>query len=280
MAPKRRTRQPGARTFMFSASGGALVREDFEYARDADGVDRARWSVWLRFAAKDGQLLVTELRITPYLWRTKHDRQSGQWQDDSACYADSPPGDGITQRMVRQIRVGSLIAFAQTSITHPFRFSPVRSDAKPITVYHRRKRVLYDPPTATHFRRAEGEFIASMQRLLGAVFPGLPLRPRKRRNVGRPDEHYLELAFDYSAAIRTGSKHVLQDLARAWGEPTERIRDWVHETRRRGLLSKGKRGVPGGVLTPFALKLLSEQKKRTTRPRAKGAPTRRPRRSR
>lgn len=97
----------------------------------------------------------------------------------------------------------------------------------------------------------------------------LPARPRPRRSAGRDDLFFAELARDYLASIKGGSRSPVKDLAATRKEKASRIRDQVHEARERELLSKSESGRLGGVLLPRAIDILGATKKRVTVKRPK-----------
>jgi hypothetical protein len=225
--------------FTISAHGVALVREDLGLVSDARGASRPQWAVWLRLAERDGRLLVSELRIVPAAWGVKAKR-SGEWRDDASRYLNVPAAGGITTELLRGIRLGSLLASAEAWLGNPFPFSV----------------------TTARDRETAAAFSTAFERITNAAFPDLHVRPRRRRRSGRDDVFYARLATDYLVAFSTGSPHPRRDVAEARGETPERIRDLLHEARRRGLLSKGKPGQRRpGVLSPRATALLDAQRR-------------------
>jgi hypothetical protein len=101
--------------------------------------------------------------------------------------------------------------------------------------------------------------------LLNLMLPGVSAivgRPRPRRNVGRPDTYYAKLAAAYLERIAAGSSHPVRDLATQRHATAAHVRDWLHEARERGLLSRGTSGHAGGHLTPRAVALLGPRGRR------------------
>jgi hypothetical protein len=92
-------------------------------------------------------------------------------------------------------------------------------------------------------------------------------RPRPRRDSGREDRFYAQLAREYVEMNERGSSRPSREIAERRGEKPERIRDWLHEARERGLLSKGEPGKRGGQLLPSAQALLQAPRSPASRPR-------------
>jgi len=92
---------------------------------------------------------------------------------------------------------------------------------------------------------------------------GLALRPGR---AGQNPVFYAEWARRYVDALDATSRP-LADLARRWSLSEGAIRGYLHEARRRGLLTEPPPGKAGGRLTVEALKLLAseyqEQRNRT-----------------
>lgn len=78
-----------------------------------------------------------------------------------------------------------------------------------------------------------------------------PGRPGRR---GRDDGFYAALASRYVALL--GSGHPVVDLAKEFGQEPPRVRNWLHEARRRGVLSHPTPGKAGGDLTQKGRDLL------------------------
>lgn len=82
-------------------------------------------------------------------------------------------------------------------------------------------------------------------------------QPRRRKE----DRFYLEIAAAYVGAMEGGgTNHPAQYLAEQFNRPEGTIYRWIHEARRRGLLSKTMRGKAGGDLTAKAEQLMLDMK--------------------
>lgn len=90
------------------------------------------------------------------------------------------------------------------------------------------------------------------------VWAGVPVAPLRRSGRrGRDDRFYADVAAVYVTAFEAGSRRPTVEVARRFEVPTTNARDLVHEARTRGLLTGGgRRGQPGGQLTPKARTLL------------------------
>lgn len=97
-------------------------------------------------------------------------------------------------------------------------------------------------------------------KLFGVYFPELGRRFTKASSdVGKPiDLDYAVLASKYLDKIVAGSAKPVKELAAVLNMPAPRLRDLIHESRRRGLLTSMPRGQAGGELTPKALELLTD----------------------
>ncbi len=151
------------------------------------------------------------------------------------CAIDRVPVGGITQEVVRRVPLGScgpyLLAYK----------SSVESSGIGGLRQH-----------LAAFSAAAARAGLDLDRL------GSNERPRPRRATGRDDLFYARLASDYVAVIKSGSRAPIKELAAARGEHNARVRDLVHEARKRGLLSPGSSGVRGGELLPRAKTLLKQ----------------------
>jgi hypothetical protein len=81
----------------------------------------------------------------------------------------------------------------------------------------------------------------------------LTRNPRPGRR-GRSDASYASLAAAY--VERLESRAPVADLAAAWDYSDSRVRNLLHEARRRGLLTRPAPGKSGGQLTKKAIDLL------------------------
>jgi hypothetical protein len=82
---------------------------------------------------------------------------------------------------------------------------------------------------------------------------------------GNPDEHYLPVAIRYAELVASGDRSPVATLASQLQQSQSQARDLIHETRRRGLLTKGQQGRSAGVLTEKALNMVNKGAKRGKR---------------
>jgi len=127
--------------------------------------------------------------------------------------------EGISARLLRRVPVGELTRFAHSEFA-----STVNS---PVVV------------TSRKWARA-----AARQ----------PARPGR---AGRDDAFYLLWAERYARAAAQSDRPII-DLSKRHKERKTRVRDLVHEARRRDLLTPGVQGRAGGSLTHKAKELLKE----------------------
>lgn len=117
-------------------------------------------------------------------------------------------------------------------------------------------------PSEAVMRYLRGARIATetgLGRLFNDVKRDLIANPRRPGRHGHPDVYYADLAREYVALVNKPSRQPVKDLATSYGVQPERMRDWIAEARRRGLLTSPPKGQAGGALTPVALELLSKK---------------------
>jgi len=89
-----------------------------------------------------------------------------------------------------------------------------------------------------------------------------PSVPRKRRRRGKSDASYAALARQYVQLRNGGERHPVTAIAKKRRIERSKIRDMIHEARKRGLLSFDQAGRSGGQLTQLAINLLNQPIKR------------------
>jgi len=191
-------------------------------------VDRhgGRWRVAMRVAVRDSRVILGEVRLFPDEEgeKSQTEGKKGRW---SRALAAIPPW-GLEARLLKQIRLGTVPAWVVAMLS----------------------RDALDPNESWRkISRVTNEFMLPGA---GTVMP----RPRPRRAAGRDDRFYAVLAKAYTDALAARDRHPVKTLAARRGESPAHIRDWLHEARERGLLSRGAPGVVGGQLLPRALALL------------------------
>jgi hypothetical protein len=214
-------------------SGGVLVGEVWLEVPVARG-----WIAASRLVLQAGRLVVAEVRVFPDEATAFRQERGGQWSGDVlGVRSDVPPG-GLTARVLRAVRLGE----------HP-------RHVRDILRFLEEK---YGPDAF----KAGGSLAA-----LGLV-PDTE-RPRRRREVGRPDAFFAELAADYVRRIERGSAKPNAEIATARGWDAKTITGWLHEARTRGLLTSPGYGRPGGRLTPYGERVLREAARATMRRRGR-----------
>lgn len=81
-------------------------------------------------------------------------------------------------------------------------------------------------------------------------------RPGRRR---QPDEFYAQVAAAYIRALEAGSRSPARDIAEAESYSVSQVNNWIHEARRRELLTSAPPGRAGGELTVRARELLAKE---------------------
>ena len=184
-------------------------------------------SEWLsasRLVVEDGQLVVSEIRIFPR--ESGGHRVPGRWSADVLGTRATVPRGGLTARTVRSVRLSEHAT-------------------------HTRKVLAW-------LQRTYGDQLFQNGRSLGemGLRPPDRVRPRPSRNTGKPDAFYATLAGEYSEMVSRGERQPIRALAEQQDVRPATLRDWIHEARVRGLLTKGTRGRASGQLTPLAHRVL------------------------
>jgi hypothetical protein len=183
------------------------------------------WIAAYRLLPQDGAPVIGEVRLFP---NEQTRSVAGSWSGELlGTRAKVPPG-GITHRLLRELRVGHHLSVMGQ-------------------IFHNIRR-----------QGAEEEFLTQHGITRPLVVPAVAGRRRGRKPF--PDRFYAELARDYVTAIARGSERPAADVARKRGlRRPDRVRDMLHEARKRGLLTPtpvGRR--QGGDLTDAARTLLAE----------------------
>ena len=182
------------------------------------------WVVAMRLVKQRGRPAVADLRIYPKMGFKKS--EPDVWQDRDAEIPRCPPG-GITSRLLRQVRVGSIGPVVDKQLQD---FAIFFGDAPDIGRTEK----------ASSTKKAKS--------------------PRGRRPLH--DAEVLPFAVEYDKAIRRGSRKPLVDVASTLDTTTSRARDRVHQARKQGLLTPTRdSGVTGGTLTEKARRLLTATSK-------------------
>jgi hypothetical protein len=186
------------------------------------------WIGAYRLMVKAGRPLVAEVRLFPE--DRPESRGGGQWSEEVSAV----PSEGVPGRALHALRL-------KTPLERFPRF--LRS-------------IKRDPAFAKQLLRGHG----------------IPLRSEMRRRRpgrrGRTDSYYLPWAVAYVERLAVGSRRPVKDLTESpprairgyvsdGGVTSEAtVRDYIHQARKRGLLSSSPSGRPGGELTPKAEQML------------------------
>jgi hypothetical protein len=196
--------------------------------RDAYG---ARWTADAWVVIRAGRLVVGEVRVFPL--GSGSAKPGDPWKGSGR----DVPRHGLERRLLRDVPVGRYAPVAEAWVSQMAQQPDFAPDAVP---------------------RVDLS-------VLNLVLPGastLAPRPRPRRNVGRDDLFYAGLAQEYVDRLADRSIHPVQDIARRRGiKKPALVRDWLHEARVRGLLSKARAGKREGYMLPAGLTLLRAAKK-------------------
>lgn len=187
------------------------------------------WTACYRLRARDGRPFVTELRVVP----TPPDEVVNLRKDGEPQGHHEPPGDGLTAGILKdEVVIGR----------HVYELLPEALRM------------------ASRKGQLGGEMFGEMVGALGFDADAKPIRGR-RGPKGWPDEDYVSLAVDYIARCKSGSRSPVADLAEGRGTSVEAMRQALYRARKRGLLTKQKKGRAGGQLTTTAKKLLRKARR-------------------
>jgi hypothetical protein len=221
---------------------GGWVRDD--WLRDVSG---GRWVADAWVTIRKGRLLVGELRVFPLASAPALPGQP--WKGGP----DDVPAGGIDRRLLGVVPAGRYAPLAAAWAT--------------------------ETAGQPDFHRLQpGDPHVSLS-LLNLALPGISelvktgQRLRPRRHAGRADRWYAKLSQEFIERLAKRSIKPVTEIARRRGKMPEQIRDWLHEARSRGILSKARPGKREGHLTEYGLSLLqaptttTSQKTRKERPR-------------
>jgi hypothetical protein len=159
-------------------------------------------------------------------------RHLGRGLTEESWFLKTPSG-GITSSTLRKVPVGRILAGAKAE------FEDVETD---LAIWEALGLPMPSPEAQKLARDAAQKVLHS--RL-------------KRGRKGYPDDHYRRIAFAYLDLLKQGiSRGILRSLATQEGKragravPVETVRDWVHQARLRGFLTKGSPGRAGGAPGP------------------------------
>ena len=186
------------------------------------------WVAASRLTIQAGRLVVAEVRVFPDEETAfRREEPGGRWSAEVlGVNAVVPPG-GLTARKLHRVRLGE----------HP-------GHLRDIITFVREKlgAQAFEP----------GGSLAAL-----GLSPEVE-RSRPRREFGRPDRFYAELAREYVRLVERRSRRPNDEIAARRHETVPKITGWLHEARLRGLLTPGTQGRPGGQLTSRAARVLRE----------------------
>ncbi|MBI4345708.1 MAG: hypothetical protein HY553_02565 [Elusimicrobia bacterium] len=188
------------------------------------------WVAASRLALQAGRLVVAEFRVFPDEETALRREGPGQWSAEVlGVQAEIPPG-GLTARTLRAVRLGE----------HP---KHVREVIQWIAERY----------GADAFKPGGS---------LGALGLAPEIeRSRPRREAGRSDSFFAELADDYLRRHERGSAKPNAEIAAKRGKDVKTITGWLNEARARGLLTSPGHGKVGGTLTEYGARVLREARR-------------------
>jgi hypothetical protein len=191
------------------------------------------WKVAVWITERRGRLVVGEIRVFPDAGPVKRLDVGGKEQVWGGTATDVPRR-GLERRFLVKVPVGRYVAAVMATVNQAATV-PGKQAAIHVT----------------------GMNLPFLNKLLPGAEKLAP-RPRATRDFGRGDRWYALLAAEYVERLAGGSTSPVKDIAAKCGETAAHIRDWLHEARVRGLLSKGEAGRRGGYLLARARTVLNE----------------------
>ena len=212
-----------------------LAPEDTGPRSGMQGWDPAKDSLWLivpadewttayRLMAQDNEMVVAELRKYPTDKPGNYILEPGEWSQEPSTV----PARGLHARDLR-FPFGRWRGYARDNLQ---------------SVRH-----------AIGEEQFEALFVGRTMPIQAIEQLAEPPSRRKRWN----DYQHAVLAAQYAAIVESGERKAVKVLAEKLGYAVDTVRDLVHETRRRGLLTPTGQGVAGGRLTPRAEQILNDK---------------------
>lgn len=194
------------------------------------------WVVAYRIVNDRGRPVVGEIRIFP---AEENRPRLGHWSGELLGTTAKVPRRGITSRQLRDVRVRAYLQYMAGRVAD--------------------------------FQARLGDMAEHWG--WGAAKSNIPNRVRstgaRRGRKPRPDKFYARIAADYVQALSSGSKRPIQDVAKRRKLPGGQVRDMIRQARKRGLLTRERGGVRGGMLTASGSALVPARKpKRPIKPKS------------
>lgn len=183
--------------------------------------DKREWIAAFHLVIQHGRPVVAELRVFPNEETDDFVNDVGGWTGSENAEDASVPEGGLTSPMLKKVR-----------------FLPLES----IDVVVARARA--------H---------ASYQRDLEQFGFGSAV-PSKRRPgpKGKSDLWFAKLVREYVNLVEAGERYPVAVLAKKKRRSPEQMRDFIHQARKREVLSQAPKGKAGGHLTRYGEELLAK----------------------
>lgn len=213
-----------------TAAAGAPTRRRAEAWVEA--VVNEQWMAAYRLVpGPHREPVIAEIRIFPR--ERARGRPPGRWSAEVLGLDTTIPEGGLSAEVVRQVRIGE----------------------------HRQVGAAFsrwlDEERTTRQSTFRGQTAPALGALAGQTFTLSTLEPKRGRPPIRSEQFYAKLARDYAERVAQGSPRPTTDVARRRRLSAARVRDMLHEARKRDLLSSVGQGRSGGELTPKALAILN-----------------------
>lgn len=214
------------------------------YERPLPSAGQAEWTVAYRLIGRNGHPTVAEMRVFPYeQQQTRRRGSDGNWVEApskprrrpfgpgtwSGRPSSVPESGGLPSRLLRKIQIQQHLALVIAEVLPELRS-------------------LADP-----------EIFESLFGRPGIEINNKALtRPPHPGRRGHSDLYLARIAQTYRECLQKDSRKPTALLAEVLGLEYSHVNDLLKAARERGLLTRGRQGVPGGDLTDKAEGILRE----------------------
>src|SRR5262245_9480507 len=221
----------------YRAHGLVVVEERWIFT--PIGID---WVAGFRLVSQDGRPTIGEFRLLP-AEKDEPRLEPGQWSIEALGVHAKVPEGGITSRLLRRVKFPMVTSggagFLGVALAKP----SIRSS-----------RGLARQGAAPEFWERNDDEESDL--------PFKVKRPAatiaRRGRLPRPNLFYAQLAAEYAALVKGFDRRPVSTIAKRLKLAQAKVRDMISAARKRGFLSRGQQGRPGGELTPAARTLLQQ----------------------
>jgi len=221
----------------YRAHGLVVVEERWIFT--PMGID---WVAGFRLVSQDGRPTIGEFRLFP-AEKVEPRLEPGQWSIEALGVHAKVPEGGITSRLLRRVQfpivTSGSAGFLGVALAKPAirTFRGLARQGAPAGFYKRED-------------KEESNLPFKVKKPAATI--------ARRGKTPRPDLFYAQLAAEYSALLKNFNRRPVSAIAKRLKLEQAKVRDMISAARKRGFLTPGQQGRPGGELTPAALTLLEQ----------------------